>query len=208
MYLRRKQEERIQSKDWRSWTYTNHRYRIWFLKKSTSQANWTFACLESRLGTAQEIQQCELQNGNSRFVGSRAWAWHCLHKNIAGHTHLFHWLPKSMWPTWLQSVMGKVYLVVSSDKKHYFLLHFLDELHPRFIISSCLMTADCPRDLSLSPCSNAVGLHLLGEILCIWVVLCYELICLSGTIWPYCSPAIRIMPKALLNEISLQRVKP
>lgn len=84
---------------------------------------------------------------------------------------------RALWErfTWLSALI----------KNHYFLLHFLDELHPRFIISSCLMTADCPRDLSLSPAypySNAVGLHLLGEILCIWVVLCYELICLSGTI--------------------------
>lgn len=46
-----------------------------------------------------------------------------------------HWLPKNPWPTWLWSVMGKVYLVVWSPKKHY-LLHCLNELHPWFFISS------------------------------------------------------------------------
>lgn len=49
---------------------------------------------------------------------------------------------KNPWPTWLWSVMGKVYLVVWSPKKHY-LLHCLNELHPRFFISSACHCHQC-----------------------------------------------------------------
>lgn len=74
-----------------------------------------------------------------------------------------------------------------------------------------LMIADCPEDLSLSPawpCSDAVGLHLLGQISCSWAALRSQLILLCGTACLYHALAIVIMPKALLNEIPLWRVKP
>lgn len=70
---------------------------------------------------------------------------------------------------------------------------------------NCIPGSSSPLPVTVT---SAVELYLHGEILYIWVVLCYELILLCGTIWPYCSPAIQITPKALLNEISLWRVKP